>query len=163
MRRSTAPVKKGLLQHPVSSATPDPPANPYDPRCPTRLVLDRIGDKWSVLTIGLLRREPMRFNRLRREIAGVTQKTLSLTLKGLERDGLVTRTVKPTAPVAVEYALTPLGETLVDAIDQLQRWARDHIAEVMSAQARFDASNRGPVGSSGDAKRMDEPESRGRR
>ena len=80
----------------------------------------------------------MRFNALRRSVAGVTQKMLSQTLKALERDGLVSRKVVPAAPVAVEYALTPLGETLASTIDALQQWARAHMGEVARAQARYD-------------------------
>lgn len=141
MQREPASVKEALSRHPVSAKTPPAqPPDPYDAGCPTRLVLDRIGDKWSVLAIGRLNGGPMRFNRLRREIAGVTQKTLSLTLKALERDGLVTRTVRPTTPVEVEYTLTPLGATLVEAIEALQAWARDNIAEVLGAQTRYDAA-----------------------
>jgi DNA-binding HxlR family transcriptional regulator len=103
-------------------------------------VLDRIGDKWTVLVLGLLRRDALRFNQLRRAIGGVTQKMLSQTLKALERDGLVTRKVLPTAPVTVEYSLSPLGATLTSTIEQLQRWARDHIEEVARAQRRYDGS-----------------------
>ena len=149
MQRLDPSVKKAPSGHPVSSPTPpDRAPNPYDARCPTRLMLDRIGDKWSVLIIGLLSGGPIRFNRLRREIAGLTQKTLSLTLKALERDGLVVRTVRPTTPVQVEYALTPLGATLVEAIEALQRWARDHIAEVERAQRRYDEASLGAANGS---------------
>ena len=83
-------------------------------------LLDRIGDKWMVLTLGLIRDKPRRFNALRRDIEGVTQKILSQTLKQMERDGLITRTVLPTMPVSVEYAITPLGQTLAAVLDGLQ-------------------------------------------
>jgi DNA-binding HxlR family transcriptional regulator len=143
MLRFVSPVKKALSRHLVSSAKPragDLPPNPYDSKCPTRIVLDRIADKWTVLVLGLLCRGPLRFNQLRREIDGMTQKMLSQTLKGMERDGLITRTVKPTAPVTVEYAITPLGATLAAALDALQQWATDHIGEVVKAQHRYDAA-----------------------
>ncbi len=107
-------------------------------------MLDRIADKWTVLVLGLVCNRPLRFNQLRREIDGLTQKMLSQTLKGLERDGLISRTVKPTAPVTVEYAITPLGATLAAALDALQQWAGDHIDEVAAAQRRYDAAARAP-------------------
>ncbi len=116
--------------------------NPYDSKCPTRLVLDRIADKWTVLVLGLLCNGPIRFNRLRREIDGLTQKMLSQTLKGLERDGLIARAVKSTSPVTVEYSITPLGGTLAEALAALQLWAGDHIDEVAAAQSRYDAAAR---------------------
>jgi DNA-binding HxlR family transcriptional regulator len=113
--------------------------NPYVAACPTRMILDRIGDRWAVLVLGLVDREPMRFNRLRREIEGVSQKMLSQTLKSLERDGLVTRTVIPTVPVTVEYAITDLGRTLAATVDALRLWAETHIDDVVDAQRRYDA------------------------
>ena len=112
--------------------------NPYSANCPTRLVLDRIGDKWAVLVMGLLRDEPVRFNRLRREIAGIAQKMLSQTLRSLERDGLVQRKAYATVPVTVEYTLTLLGRTLTDTLDALRQWAEQHIGEVLDAQRRYD-------------------------
>ena len=87
----------------------EPAPNPYSARCATRLVLDRIGDKWAVLVLGLLAEEPTRFNQLRRAIEGVSQKVLSQTLKSLERDGLVRRRAFATVPVTVEYSITPAG------------------------------------------------------
>ncbi len=112
--------------------------NVYAANCPTRLVLDRIGDKWAVLVLGLLVNGPQRFNRLRREVEGVSQKMLSQTLKSLERDGLVLRRVFPTVPVTVEYSLTPLGATLTETIDGLRIWAESHIEDVLKAQSRYD-------------------------
>lgn len=114
--------------------------NPYRAACPTRMILDRVADKWTVLILGLLAKEPMRFNRLRREIDGLSQKMLSQTLKSLERDGLITRTVFPTVPVTVEYALTPLGRTLTETVDALRNWAETHIADVLQAQGRYDGT-----------------------
>jgi DNA-binding HxlR family transcriptional regulator len=128
-------VKKALSGNLVSQREPP---DPYAAGCPTRLLLDRIGDKWMVLTLGLIRDKPRRFNALRRDIEGVTQKMLSQTLKQMERDGLITRTVLPTMPVSVEYAITPLGQTLAAVLDGLQLWARNHIADVLVARRVYD-------------------------
>lgn len=124
------------LEKPVA---PQRAPNPYAAACPTRLALDRIADKWTVLILGRLAEQPMRFNRLRREIEGMTQKTLAATLRSLERDGLVSRTVTPTVPISVEYAITPLGLTLSDAVGALRLWAEEHIDSVLDAQRRYDA------------------------
>jgi DNA-binding HxlR family transcriptional regulator len=113
----------------------------YSRLCPTRLVLDRIADKWSMLVLARLRRGPRRFNALRREVDGVSQKVLSQTLKALERDGLVRRTAFPTVPVTVEYAATPLGMTLGEVVAAVGRWAEANIEEVVAAQRLFDASS----------------------
>jgi DNA-binding HxlR family transcriptional regulator len=118
--------------------------NAYASACPTRLVLDRVADKWTVLVLGLLARGPLRFNRLRREIEGVSQKVLSQTLKSLERDGLVSRRAFATVPVTVEYAITPLGETLAAAVDALRLWAESSVEEVLAAQRRYDALRQDP-------------------
>jgi DNA-binding HxlR family transcriptional regulator len=111
----------------------------YDANCPTRLVLDRVADKWAVLLLGLLAKEPLRFNQLRRAIAGLSQKMLSQTLKSLERDGLVSRKAFATVPVTVEYSITPLGQTLTATVDALRLWAEAHIGEVQQAQQRYDS------------------------
>ncbi len=113
--------------------------NVYEERCPTRMLLDRIADKWAVLILARLRGGPVRFNQLRREISGISQKVLSQTLKKLERDGLITRTVFATVPVTVEYALTPLGETLNETVAALARWAEHNMDAVLAAQAAYDA------------------------
>jgi DNA-binding HxlR family transcriptional regulator len=113
--------------------------NAYDANCPTRKVLDWIGDKWTVLIIGILASGTMRFSKLRGCIGGISQKMLAQTLRNLERDGLVTRTVYPEVPPRVEYTLTPLGETLVPHIVALRVWAEEHIGEVTAAQARYEA------------------------
>ncbi|MFL5021927.1 MAG: winged helix-turn-helix transcriptional regulator [Microvirga sp.] len=112
--------------------------NPYAATCPTRLVLDRVADKWTVLILGLLANGPMRFNQLRRQIEGLSQKMLSQTLKSLERDGLISRKAFPTVPVTVEYSITPLGQTLTSTLDALRIWAESHIGEVLDAQKRYD-------------------------
>ncbi|WNG31552.1 helix-turn-helix transcriptional regulator [Cystobacter fuscus] len=111
----------------------------YSARCPARLVLDQIGDKWTVLLLGVLVKQPTRFNELKRRLQGVSQKMLGQTLKKLERNGLVTRQVFATVPVSVEYAITPLGRTLAGTVDALRQWAEQHIDEVARAQERFDA------------------------
>jgi len=114
-------------------------ADVYSADCPTRQILDRVGDKWAVLILLLLCDEPARFNGLRRAIDGISQKMLSQVLKGLERDGLVHRRVFATVPVTVEYSITPLGKTLAKAVDPLREWAERNLKEVSAAQRRYDA------------------------
>ncbi len=114
--------------------------NVYDPACPTRMVLDRIADKWAVLVLGLLGDGPVRFNQLRRQIEGISQKMLSQTLKSLERDGLVRRKAFPTVPVTVEYSVTPLGQTLSATVDSLRIWAETNMEQVLQAQQHYDAT-----------------------
>lgn len=116
--------------------------NAYSSECPTRQILDRVGDKWAVLILILVRDEPMRFNALRRAIEGISQKMLSQVLKSLERDGLIKRRVIATVPVTVEYSITPLGATLAAAVDPLRHWAETNLREVLSAQRRYDAARR---------------------
>ena len=106
--------------------------------CPTRQLLDRIADKWSPLILIVLGDGPMRFNALRHRIDGVSQKMLSQTLKTLERDGLVSRSVAPTVPVSVTYAMTPLGRSLLAALQSMIDWAETHMDEVEAAQAAYD-------------------------
>ena len=113
--------------------------NAYAANCPTRQILDRVGDKWAVLILLLVRDEPMRFNALRRAIEGISQKMLSQVLKSLERDGLIKRRVIATVPVTVEYSITPLGTTLSKAVDALRDWAENNLKEVLNAQRRYDA------------------------
>ena len=114
-------------------------ANPYSSNCPTRKVLDRVADKWAVLVLGLLIEGPIRFSRLRRAVEGISQKMFSQTLKSLERDGLVSRKAFATVPVTVEYAITPLGQTLATTLDALRVWAETHMEEVTANQQRYDA------------------------
>ncbi len=113
----------------------------YASACPTRQALDRIADKWTVLILGLLEGGPMRFNQLRREIEGISQKMLSQTLKSLERDGLVSRKAFATVPVTVEYSITPLGATLAATLVPLRVWAETHIAQMLDARAAYDRSD----------------------
>jgi DNA-binding HxlR family transcriptional regulator len=122
------------------------PPNPYASDCPTRRVLDRVADKWTVLILGLLAAKPIRFNEMRRAIQGISQKMLAQTLRTLERDGLVNRKAIATVPVTVEYSITPLGRTLAVSVDALRVWAEKHIGEVTLAQRRYDkAAPRGAV------------------
>lgn len=102
-------------------------------------LLARIGDKWTVYVVGLLQNGPMRFNEIRRTIGGISQRMLTLTLRGLERDGLVTRTVYPTIPPRVDYELTELGRTLIGTLTGLAEWANRNGAAVEKAQRNFDA------------------------
>ncbi|MCX5514878.1 transcriptional regulator [Kaistia algarum] len=115
--------------------------NVYEDRCPTRLVLDRLADKWALLILDRLREDAVRFNHLRREIKGISQKVLSQTLKKLERDGLVSRSVFPTVPVTVEYRLTPLGHTLTETVSALTHWAESNMDAVFAAQAAYDGAS----------------------
>jgi DNA-binding HxlR family transcriptional regulator len=107
--------------------------------CPVRDVLDRIGDKWSVLVVTLLGDGPMRFMELKRAIELVSQRMLTRTLRGLERDGLITRTVFPTVPPRVDYELTELGRGLHATLAELARWSYAHRADVEAARAAYDA------------------------
>jgi len=106
--------------------------------CPSRLVLDRISDKWVTLVIASLSDGPLRFSELSRQLAGVSQKMLTQTLRTLERDGLVTRTVTASVPVRVDYALTPLGQSLLEPIKHVKAWAERHVPEVLEAQRGYD-------------------------
>jgi len=102
-------------------------------------VLDRVGDKWSVLVVTMLGDGSKRFNELRRAIASISQRMLTLTLRGLERDGLVTRTVFPTIPPRVDYALTELGRSLLTPVNGLGLWARQNRDKIQQARIEFDA------------------------
>lgn len=110
-----------------------------------RPILARIGDKWAVLVVRLLGAGPMRFNELKHKIGVVSQRMLTLTLRGLERDGLVSRTVFPTVPPRVDYALTPLGRSLIGPIRALSDWAFAHRAEIVAARERFDGNCPNPA------------------
>lgn len=129
----------------VTSEKPSPQPqtlcfNVYAKDCPTRLVLDRLGNKWALLVLDRLQNEAVRFNALKRDIHGVSQKVLSQVLKNLERDGLIARTVSPTVPITVEYSLKPLGMTLIQAVSSLTHWAETHMSEIETAQHLYDAS-----------------------
>ena len=104
-------------------------------------VLARIGDKWSVLIVTRLGARPLRFNELKREIGGISQRMLTLTLRGLERDGLITRTVFPVIPPRVDYELTALGRSLLEPVKALGDWALKNIGKIDAARMKFDATN----------------------
>jgi DNA-binding HxlR family transcriptional regulator len=103
-------------------------------------VLARVGDKWSVLVVSRLGEGPMRFNELRRSIGGISQRMLTLTLRGLERDGLLTRTAFPTIPPRVDYALTPLGRDLLNPVSALGAWAIRNQPKIARAREQFDGN-----------------------
>jgi DNA-binding HxlR family transcriptional regulator len=102
------------------------------------MALDHVADKWTVLLLSILSNKPTRFNQLRREIDGLSQKVLSQTLKNLERNGLVRREAFATVPVTVEYSITPLGRTLADTMEALVTWAEENVDQVLKAQRRYD-------------------------
>jgi DNA-binding HxlR family transcriptional regulator len=112
--------------------------NPYDASCPSRGTLHRLGDKWSLLIVNLLRDRTMRFAELQRRIEGVSQKMLTQTLRGLERDGLVERKVYPEVPPRVEYRLTSMGRSLVGPVSSVVKWTTRHLGEIEAAQSRYD-------------------------
>jgi DNA-binding HxlR family transcriptional regulator len=109
--------------------------------CPMRDVLDRVGDTWSLLVIINLQEKPVRFNALRRAVEGISQRMLTVTLRSLERDGLVRRTVRPTTPPEVEYGLTDLGQSIAVPIGALGVWASLNRDRIRTARASFDASS----------------------
>src|SRR5262245_6028323 len=111
-------------------------ADVLDPACASRQLLERIGEKWTALVIRVLSSGTLRYSDLQRRIGGVSQKMLTQTLRGLERDGLVERRVYPVVPPRVEYSLTPLGRTLVEPLDAVCRWAERHLGELLAARAR---------------------------
>src|SRR5436305_1359193 len=106
-------------------------------------VLARVGEKWTVLVVGTLGDGPKRFNELRRALGSISQRMLTLTLRALERDGLVTRTVFPTIPPRVDYALTRLGRSLLEPVSALGLWARQNRSSIADARRRFDAGAHG--------------------
>ena len=110
-----------------------------DGRCPVRDLLDQVGDKWTVLLLMALARGPRRFNELARAIRDISKRMLTETLRDLERDGLVVRTVYPTKPPSVDYALTERGVSLLDPVRALVTWSATHYAEILKARQRFDA------------------------
>ncbi len=113
--------------------------NTFDPDCPSRVILDRIGDKWTVLVVQALSAGTLRFSQLRTQVGGVAPKVLTQTLRSLERDGLITRKVYAQVPPKVEYRLTPLGRSLLGPLRALNDWAEGHISAVLAARERADA------------------------
>lgn len=136
-------MEEGTFEEPSDCCGTEPEAFQWDTRedCEVRQILDRVADKWSLLVIALLERRTLRFTELRRTIDGISQRMLTVTLRQLERDGLVSRTVYPVVPPRVEYELTQLGATLHDTIKSLVDWTETHQAEIAAARAAYDASH----------------------
>jgi DNA-binding HxlR family transcriptional regulator len=124
--------------------TPMIPGTLHDPSdCRTiSEILARVGDKWTILVVGVLGNGTKRFNEIRRELGSISQRMLTLTLRGLERDGLVTRTVFPTVPPKVEYELTKLGRSLLDPVNALGAWVRKHRPSIQAARDQFDRNTK---------------------
>jgi len=116
--------------------------NAYLAECPARQVLDAISDKWVTLVLSALADGPQRYSDLSRRIAGVSQKMLTQTLRQLERDGLLTRTITPAVPVRVDYQLTPLGKTILPVVAAIKHWSEAHIDEIHAARTSYDRDNR---------------------
>ena len=131
--------RKIIYSLPVQAAHPAPSSPEGGAGCPLRDVLDRVGDKWSVLVVVLLKDGRLRFSDLRRSVEGISQRMLTHTLRQLERDGLVDRTVYPAVPVRVEYELTALGRTLIEPLTALAQWAESHRSVILSARAAYDS------------------------
>ncbi len=110
----------------------------YDTNCPTRHILNVLVDKWATLVLVLLKRQTVRFTALHQQIGGISQKMLTQTLRSLERDGLVQRTVYAEVPPRVEYALTPLGRSFCDSIAVLQEWSNTNVKDIVAAQQQYD-------------------------
>lgn len=134
-------IWSALMQDgPSDSAPPETlRGNVFAAACPTRQLLDRIADKWTVLILLTLNNGPQRFGALKRHIGGISQKMLSQTLKSLERDGLIARTVLQTTPIAVMYAITPLGCSLTVSLKGVIDWAETRMGDVFNARRAFDA------------------------
>jgi DNA-binding HxlR family transcriptional regulator len=113
--------------------------NAYAKNCPSRQILDRIGDTWSVLVVVMLADGVHRYTELAKRIEGVSPKMLTQTLRGLERDGLISRTVHAVVPPRVDYALTPLGQSLYGLVEGLEKWAEAHMEDVLAARAAYDS------------------------
>ncbi len=140
----TGPADPGCVPSPGAGSltVSDTGAASEPTSCRAREVLQRVGDKWSMYAIDLLGQGTMRFTELHRAIDGITARMLTVTLRGLERDGIVTRTIHPVIPPRVEYALTPMGRTLLDTIGKLVTWADSHLPEIEAARAAYDARHR---------------------
>ncbi|GAA3320310.1 winged helix-turn-helix transcriptional regulator [Arthrobacter ramosus] len=118
--------------------TKDLPANILDPDCPSRVIFQRIGDKWASLVVQVLADGPIRFSELRKMVHVVTPKVLTQTLRTLERDGLITRTVHAQVPPRVDYELTELGASLLEPLTLLRLWAEDHVPSILKARDAYD-------------------------
>ena len=128
-----SPLVLGLKERMAKTSSPP---SVLEPQCPSRLVLERIADKWTALVIQILARGTMRYAELQRAIGGISQKMLTQTLRSLERDGLVQRKVHPVVPPKVEYSLTRLGRTLIEPLHALCRWSEKHLAELQQNRLR---------------------------
>src|ERR1700738_484896 len=137
------PPQEGTFLKPEHTRVPVLPPQPHlESDCRgVASILARVGDKWSVFVIMLLGKGPRRFNELKRMVGGISQRMLTLTLRGLERDGLVTRTVFPTIPPRVDYELTDLGRALRQPVLALGTWAMEHQGEIEGARTKFDGRN----------------------
>ncbi len=128
------------LDYQARKPTPSNPHNPLSESCrPAKAILSRVGDKWSVLIVIALRDGPVRFNDIKRACGTISQRMLTLSLRGMERDGFILRTVTPTNPPRVDYELTPLGHSLRAPIEALGQWAFQNQMAIEAAQAAFDA------------------------
>lgn len=139
-------AEDGTLASVTHIDVPDPVSTPTSvsvdmETCLLRDVLDRVGDKWSVLIMALLSDGPQRYSELRRAIDGISQRMLTLTLRGLQRDGLVIRTVTPTTPPRVDYSLSTVGETLAGQVSGLIQWAEEHREYIAASRRNYDAEN----------------------
>lgn len=134
------PAARSMRDVRIIAGIEGPVADPRCPQQPVREVLDRLGDAWSVLVILRLGDGAMRFNALRRAVGSISQRMLTVTLRSLERDGLVSRTVHPATPPQVEYALTDLGRSLAGPIGALADWAMTHRETIAAERRRFDAA-----------------------
>ena len=129
----------------VTAVSPDGRFNVLAAACPTRQVVTRIGDRWTLLVLSALQDRTLRFQELRRALDGVSQKMLTQTLRALERDGLVRREVFAAVPPRVEYSLTPLGGTLSELVAGIRAWAYGHMDEIAAARAAYDAAVPTPI------------------
>jgi DNA-binding HxlR family transcriptional regulator len=125
-----------------ASVTPGEPVD-HEAACKARQILDRVGDKWSLAVVHQIGTSTKRFTELRRGISGISQRMLTVTLRGLERDGLVRRTVHPVVPPRVDYELTPMGHTLLGTVCLLMTWAVEHSDDIDRARAAYDTRNGG--------------------
>lgn len=127
----------------ASTRQPKPEFDAFAASCPSRRLLDTISDKWvSLLIVALGLRGPLRYSELSSQIAGVSPKMLTQSLRRMERDGLVTRTLTPSVPVRVDYELTPLGQSLLEVMCHLKEWAEVHMPQVETARATYDSATR---------------------
>lgn len=126
--------------------TGTPALDPYQEGCPTRRILDLIGGRWTVLIVGALDQGTMRFSELLRRVDGISQKMLTQTLRAMERDGLLVRSVTAEVPVKVEYTLSEAGRTLTEPLKALETWSIEHFGGVADAQAEYEARTTVPAG-----------------